>query len=253
MSRLYFDESIRDKGQVIVGALISANEDLSSVTMEKWRPYHLGDYWPEYKSSGLHDKSAVTRYQRDTLNSVIRDCCKIGIVVCPISERSLLGAHCASLVIQLIETNLLDRGPHTLYLDQNIRISNDVRARLRSVGVSCLSEQDSVREIGIQISDLAAHYAGTRLMEQLGLVTKTVVYGDEHGYEEDTAIEIGFELWAEHRHSMFRDPNPTPADDEYPAYYKVEGYGLYVSRGCSVELHDAALMCFGMVYLGCTR
>lgn len=250
MGKLYFDESIRSNGKFIIAALIYSEHDLEKNTKDHWKPFHLGE-WTEYKSSDNHKNSFSRQCQRDTLNFIINANCKIGLVVCPEEERYLLGNHCCSLVKQLFDKNLIPEDSHQIYLDQNIKISREHISELEEIAIECNIEQDSKSHIGIQISDLAAHYAGTRLLEELGILNKIVTLTEECGYENGTTVELGFELWSEHRYAMFCSSESTDAEDDYCPNFQATGFGLYISNGCSIELSLAAQNCFGEIYLGC--
>jgi hypothetical protein len=93
------------------------------------------------------------------------------------------------------------------------------------------------------------------LLEEMGLVRKTVVAGEGSGYDPDLEIELGFELWASLRYALLGRNEEvqglsTPGDLAN-AYFRVEGYGLYIAPSCGHELATHVRKRFGVNYLGC--
>lgn len=93
------------------------------------------------------------------------------------------------------------------------------------------------------------------LLEEMGLVRKTVLAGDGSGYDPNLEIELGFELWASLRYALLGrnqeiEGLSTPGDPANP-YFRVEGYGLYIAPSCTQELTTHARNRFGVNYLGC--
>ena len=109
---------------------------------------------------------------------------------------------------------------------------------------------------GIQVADHAAHALGGMLLEEMGLVTKTVRAGEYSGYHPDEMLNLGFELWASIRYALigkneYIEGFSPPPDDPVNPYFKVEGYGLLISPECSESLAATARKRFGVNYLGC--
>jgi hypothetical protein len=201
MSYLYFDESIRDRGGFIVGALVISDSDLSPVVRDLWRDMGLDSETFEYKSSCLKLGDRQGQQQRDMLRQLLHSS-RLALTVCPNADRQRLGTHCLSLVSQLLETGLLPADQHNLYVDRNIVIPARDRDSLASRGVSVHPNQDSRILAGLQVADHAAHALGGMLLEEMGLVRKTVVAGEDSGYDPDLKIELGFELWASLRYAL---------------------------------------------------
>lgn len=254
MGYLYFDESIRDKGGFIIGAAVYSSCDLTSHVHQQWESLGLNPLQYEYKSSALKAGNTAAEEQRCRLHAVLSRT-KIGLVVSPTSHRKELGAYAVALINQLLEAGSIPREPHTLYLDQNIRVSNADKALAGAMAVSLQSNQNSRIAAGIQLADLAAHSLGGMLLEGMGLLSKTVRAGEGSGYDPETQIEIGFELWVSLRYMLFGSPMPVRAavgDDSiaYPVF-KVEGYGLYIAPSCPDNLRAYSRSRFGENYLGC--
>ena len=118
---------------------------------------------------------------------------------------------------------------------------------------TCHFEQDSKFVRGIQLADLTAHTCSIMLKECLGLVSKKIKAGENSGYDPETEIDLGFELWASIRYSIFRSRvNSLGADPLLiNASFDVEPFGLFISEQCSEELASNARARSSMVYLGC--
>lgn len=142
MTHLYFDESIRDQGGFIVGALVLSDSDLSYRVRDLWHGMGLDPDTFEYKSSSLKLGDSRDQQQRDALRELLHSA-RLALTVCPRADRQRLGTHCLSLVSQLLQTDLLLTGAHNLYVDQNIAIPASEREALASRGVSVYPNQNS--------------------------------------------------------------------------------------------------------------
>ena len=254
MAHLYFDESIRDVGRFIIGALVVADRDLSVAVRQAWTDLGLDPQAHEYKSSSTEGRSQSRDEQRRVIQTQLAEA-RLALVVCPSVRRGMLGENCANLVLQLIHGGFLASERHTLYLDQNIAMHPKHRLALAALGVDVRLEQDSRQVAGIQVSDHAAHALGGMLLETMGLVKKSVRAGDDSGYDPNQLIELGFELWAGLRYALIGEQEEIEGlsvpDDPTSPYFRVEGHGLLIDPNSPVELLDAARKCFGVNYLGC--
>jgi hypothetical protein len=93
------------------------------------------------------------------------------------------------------------------------------------------------------------------LLEEMGIISKTVLAGEYSGYVPDLKIELGFELWAGLRYAILskndEPPGLSPTDDLEPPFFRVEGYGLFIAPSCNHVLTQHARKRFGVNYLGC--
>lgn len=255
MAHLYFDESIRENGKFIVGALVLAQDSLSSVVRNQWRAMGFDPDVFEYTSSAPKLNDPQSQQQRSFIRALLHST-SLALTVSPSAERRTLGRDCASLVAQLQDTGLLAPGNHELYVDQNIFMPRDCESALVTMGVSVFLNQDSRIAAGLQIADHAAHALGGMLLEEMNIVRKMVLAGEGSGYDPELEIELGFELWASLRYSLLGKNeyipgvSPPPNDPINP-YFRVDGYGLLVSPSCSEKLAEHARNRFGINYLGC--
>lgn len=173
---MYFDESLRDGGGLIAGALIVSDIDLTTIVHERWRALGFDPIQFEYKSRG--DKTGLeARVLRDEVHAFL-EWAQVAIVICPLEDRRNLGVHAVSLATQLASTGCIGPGPHVLYLDQGIKVANRDLARAEALHIQVLVEQDSRVVGGLQVADHVSHLLGTLLLERMGRVTKMIRAGE---------------------------------------------------------------------------
>ena len=254
MSYCYFDETLRERGKFIIGALVVSDRDLSPIVAKEWSRLGLDPKSAEYKSSDPKDGNQLGIAQRAVMAQLLHES-KLGLAVAPMSDRLRLGEYCASLVVQLMEERAMGKGEHLLYLDQGIPMDAAYSERLEKLKVSVSLGSDSRMIGGIQVADHAAHALGGMLLEEIGMQRKSVRAGEDSGYRPDELLDLGFELWASLRYALMgrneyiEGLSPPPEDPANP-YFRVDGVGLYVSSTCSPELAAAARARFGVNYLG---
>lgn len=253
MANLYFDESIRDNGKFIIGAVVISEEDLSTQIRAQWELMGLNPN-DEYKSSAIKSENEVSVKQREFIRSLLHSS-KLALVVLPSHDRKELGNYCAELVLQLLSTKKLFGNTHNLFVDENVFMNKDVQLKLDSVGVNLYLNSDSKKEAGIQLADHASHALGGMLLEEMGLIKKQVKAGENSGYHPDEMLDLGFELWASLRYALIGDnqyiEGLSPPDDPANPYFMVNGYGLYIAASCVENLESCAKKRFGINYLGC--
>lgn len=253
MANLYFDESIRDNGKFIIGAVVISEEDLSTQIRAQWELMGLNPN-DEYKSSAIKSENEVSVKQREFIRSLLHSS-KLALVVLPSHDRKELGNYCAELVLQLLSTKKLFGNTHNLFIDENVFMNKDVQLKLESVGVNLYLNSDSKKEAGIQLADHASHALGGMLLEEMGLIKKQVKAGENSGYHPDEMLDLGFELWASLRYALIGDnqyiEGLSPPDDPANPYFMVNGYGLYIAASCVENLESCAKKRFGINYLGC--
>lgn len=255
MANLYFDESIRDNGAFIIGAVVISEDDLSARVRAEWEIMGLNPDQNEYKSSSIKSNNEISVIQREFIRRQIHSS-ELALVVLPNHDRKQLGNYCAALVMQLLKTNKLQNEPHKLFIDENIFIDKNVMAKLDKHNVNVYLGCDSKLEAGIQLADHASHALGGMLLEQMGIVKKQVKAGDNSGYNPNLMLNLGFELWASLRSALIGNNEyieglSPPPDDPANPFFMVDGYGLYVAESCSDSLAAAAKKRFGINYLGC--
>lgn len=259
MGDFYFDESIHERAGFILGAYAysqSSPEDRVSAALKR---AGLRPGFDEFKSGAHMATNPAQARARDELFGIVQQC-RLGVVVDASRSRSTFGAQALRGLHKILTSNDLVSIPHRVYFDRGLfrNIDDAIRsARDVDLPASCelYFEQDSTMILGLQLADLAAHTCATMLLEQLGYVTKVLKAGDNSGYEPDTDIELGFELWATIRYNFFAAPPPDPDTWESQLDFQVDvaSRGLYIADTCDSVLSEAALARFGRMYVGCVH
>lgn len=87
MAYLYFDETIRERGGFILGALVVAKRELSPIVAEEWQRLGFDAESNEYKSSDPKAGNDLGMAQRAVMARLLqnsRDC----LIYCPASYTS---------------------------------------------------------------------------------------------------------------------------------------------------------------------
>lgn len=257
MGNFYFDETIREHGGFIIGAFVYFADDMTPKVHAAIEQVGMRPGVDEFKSGSRMDRNPKQAELRDRLMAILSST-RIGVVVVPVAERALLGHHALLGLRKMLSANGLAQKSHSVFLDQGITVDPDSYiGLLGEPGAFCEihQSQDSRLIGGIQLADLAAHLLGGMLLENLGLISKSVRAGENSGYDPDLNIELGFELWASLRYQFFMAQQPIPSTvPDHPIgdlTFDVENYGLHISDGCSQTLREGAIQCFGTCYLGC--
>jgi hypothetical protein len=258
MGYFYIDDSVHDQAGFIVGACIYAENDISDavVNIIETNGFKRDEF--EFKSSTRYSNQPQMIPLRHELKSVIRDYCKLGIIVVPREHRKIFGVECLKGIKQFIDNNKRLQKSLNLFFDQGLFTSAENARKevdlLNFKNCSFYFEQDSKKVYGIQIADLAAHISSIQLKDKMGLVTKMVKVGEGSGYDPNMEVRLGFEMWATLRHSFFNQGGRKHIEAEgirEQATLDVEPSGLYVSEFCNAELSAYARKAFAKVYLGC--
>jgi hypothetical protein len=187
------------------------------------------------------------------------DNARIAVVVLPSKDRALLGSQAVKALTRLIDANGLALDRHAAFFDEGIKIpQTEIETLSKKANGACqiYANQNSKLTSGVQVADLVAHYAGTMLVEHMGLIPRLVKAGANSGYDPDLEIELGFEIWARLRHAFFKQSKTLNDDiDDVDiaemATLNVRGFGLFVSDLCGSELSQAADQRFGTCHMGC--
>lgn len=256
MRHFYIDDTVQDRGEFVLGAVVFGPDAESSVTLAI-ESVGLRPGVDEFKSSARMDAHPEQVKLRERLHTVLADY-RIGVLVIPRGERANLGHTALLAVDQFVNANGLRKEAELhVFLDEGMFGSAaSALESANSIGIdrycSVNPEQDSRLIKGLQLADLVAHTAGLMLMDSLGLLKKVVKAGPDSGYEPDTEIELGFEMWASLRYQFF-SAGPVPEQDEIysGALTKVGANGLFIADSCSDKLRIAAVDRFDECYRGC--
>lgn len=259
MSYFFFDESIHPKGGFIVGAFVCTEREPTKMLRTALQDAGIQPGIDEYKSGAHVGRDPRQILARDGIDGVVGALARIALMVTPLVTPDILGEEALAALRIFLDANGLAQRSHHVYLDQGI-FSRPTRAFELAAGIGIPArctlhpEMDSRVVLGIQMADLVAHRTATMLLQELGVITKTVKAGDNSGYDADMDIDLGFELWAGLRRSFFVQPFDPDSDayEEVPyPVVKVEPFGLYVSPLCGPALSHHVRERFGSMYLGC--
>jgi hypothetical protein len=245
MGQFYIDDSVHDEAGFVIGACVYTNIDINEKIIDIIKNCGFDPDIYEYKSSANYSKEPEKAKVREQLKGLLVDSCKLGIVIIPMKYRVQLGFECIKAVKQFMDSNKEVKKPINIYFDQgmftSIEKAEQLIASMHFTGCTFYLEQNSISIKGIQLADLAAHISSIQLKDAMGLVTKTVKAGYKSGYDPDSDIELGFEMWATIRYTFFNEGSKLYTDEPIAdATLKVEPYGLYISDLCDKSLSDIA-------------
>jgi hypothetical protein len=255
---IYYDDSKHPNAEFYLGAFIYSERDLNEEISQYISASGLSPKVDEFKSRLRMDQNPEQKELRKYLKRLIRHT-KIAIVITAPNEKDFKYSTSKAL-IQLIENNQEDLiFPLTVHLDEGIykgHNDDDYKSLVSSLNLDLVNlhiEQDSKVIRGIQLADLVAHTCSIIMKESLGLINKTIKAGNNSGYDPDTDIEIGFEMWVGIRYNFFSTPPPHPDkwESQLDCIANVEDKGLFISDSCNEKIRVKGKGRFGEMYLGC--
>jgi hypothetical protein len=251
----YFDESIHQRGEFILGAYVFG-PDATNAVNAALAAAGLAPDRDEFKSSTKMTEHPEQQALRQELHNILHLTYHYALVVVPHQERESLGREALLGLAKVWVANGLTHQDEHAYFDKGIFPSARRAMELaQQLGVSQYcevhAEQDSRRVKGLQLADLVAHTCATMLLDALGLFSKLVKAGPNSGYDPDLHIELGFELWVSVRYQFFNGGLPDNVQSNEDMVVEVAPYGLHIAESCSPKLRDAALARFGKQYWGC--
>ncbi|WP_157541082.1 DUF3800 domain-containing protein [Hymenobacter aerophilus] len=252
MGYFYIDDSVHNDAGFIIAACVYTKNDLTSeidIIIEK-HGYDKNHF--EHKSGASYSRDSNKAKVRDDLELLLTHYCKLGVVVVPSDRREELGFECIKAIKAFINYNELDSANEVHFDQGHFTSMQKARAAIDSqdfTNTDFFLEQDSKLIKGIQLADLAAHTASINFKSMLGLITKIVKSGENSGYDPNSDMELGFEMWSTLRYSFFNEGYTLDSSND--SNVRVEPFGLYVSDLCSDKLQENARQAFASVYLGC--
>ena len=250
MGFFYVDDSKHPAAGFCLSAIVYSNVDLQLDLESTLIKYGLSPGHDEFKSSIRMDLNPERKLLRTDLMQYLHRCA-VGVAISRISEE--MYEYSAQLLQWMSGLPLPLDGPHQLFADRGIfpkyREQEVLRAIPGTEGYQFHFEQDSRKVCGIQLADLAAHTCSIMLKDELGLVRKTIKAGENSGYDPDTDIELGFEMWAGMRYCFHLDyASNNDSNDGHPI---LPNLGLAISPKLDGRIQAAARDRFSTMYLGC--
>ncbi|UFI04134.1 hypothetical protein [Roseibium aggregatum] len=241
--KVYVDESIHVRGDFIVTAAVCSHINVQQQVVQALLDCGFDPTHDEFKSSMRMDGNPAAQELRQRLQIILRDC-KIGVTVCPTSERAKIATYIAALLSNLNVqpgTNIA-----AVYLDEGIKRTNAKMPVSATVRYGCNSKLVT----GIQLADCAAHLISTMLLDELGFISKTVaartVYEGQEG-----EIALAWTLWATVRYSLSGMKLVGERDEYGVPEPLMNPFGLVVSDTCSDDVKAAVENRLSTVWLGC--
>lgn len=244
MGYFFLDDSKHPKEGFCLSSFVFCPSDPQSAIEQILLNHGLEPGKDEFKSSALmRDRpanSAVRIDLKDYLHS-----CKVGVAIS--ATEADLYADAASLLHKMLTHPDIGTDKHSIFVDQGLAQSKVEQDTFRSVRLAerCQFnfEQDSKAVCGIQLADLSAHICAMMMKDSLGLVTKTVKAGENSGYDPDSDIGLGFEMFAAIRYSFLGVCAPYICEESQlllQPMLLISDYGLEVSNSLSDTMKSAA-------------
>lgn len=249
MGNFYFDESIHDDANFIIGAFVYSATNLNELGAKIFEKSGLAFGNDEFKSSNITDGDESRLELRNAMKEQILHQ-KIGFLVTPVDNRNILGDEAIKCLEKIIENNNLSDESHHVYFDESIGFSDSI-SKLDPNKIQIHTDQKSHEFLGIQLADLCAHTLSIMLREQLGLICKAITHGSNAGFEPEVQMPLGYEMWATLRYSFFTQDSIQPFDLDTGWNLNIEPYAFYVSDDCDPSVQKAVMKRFSTIYVGC--
>lgn len=253
---IYVDESIHDRGDFIVTALVAPRKRVDRDIDTALRRAGLMPGIGEYKSSARMDGRPELRLLRsDLLRVVLNSGCRLALIISDRSERNAIAQQLVPLLEAMIERGRFEGAPLDVFLDQGLAPSSANDAWLVSPVLKesrLYREQDSRVVRGLQLADMCAHNASAILLSDLGLLKKMVRAGEGTPFDPDEMLELEYTLWSSLRYCLASEEPAYPGEDRRPTdFTEFDAFGLFVSDACRGDVKRTALNRFATVYMGC--
>lgn len=255
MAFIYLDDSKHHHFGFSLAAFVICDSDPTEHITSVFQKCGYDPEAFEYKSSSKMANDESLRALRSALKFFIARRCKIA--VCVVDEDKRLGPAALELLTSSLSHSHLKGRSHDVYFDEGLFQSSKSVSRLvegepRFGLCKFHFEQDSRKQLGIQLADIVAHTCSTMLLDTLGQITKQVVLNmPGHSVYDGLEVELGFEMWAGVRYAFLSNSKPNPQGDFDLANVDVYPWGLFIDDGVEERIHNSAMERFGENYLGC--
>jgi len=253
---VYVDESVHDCLGFIVTAFIFANNDLTASVANELQAIGLIPRHDEFKSSALMSTNSHLRDLREKLIGIASKV-RIGALVSAAKSRRALGRTALWALGRILERNGCPTTSIHVYMDQGMFSSSaDASAHLSNLALPgnllFHFEQDSRAVLGLQVADAVAHTLSQILREALGDLVKTVVIGDEGGYNPPIEPPLGWDLKTWLRYSFFHSPVEFAGrEPEEALNTDLLGWGVIMTDDLDPNIQSAVNAALGKLWLGC--
>jgi hypothetical protein len=257
----YFDESVQDRHGFVLGAYVFTNRGVAEAAVTK--VLRAGGFQPgidEYKSRVRFDCSPGMRLCRDQLVDFVSRNTNVALIIVKREERDSFGEHALRGLAHLAWKNGLDGYELHGHFDQGLFPRRTGTALAEAIGFpdrySFSFEADSRTVFGLQLADLVANAAARIIAEWMDGHPKTILLGEESGYQVGTPVSLSWSLKMMLRYSFFsgRLMEP-PRDDDGKIMWHLplndlRSYCIYTTE-LPEPIENAVQAAFGTVWLGC--
>jgi hypothetical protein len=243
---IYIDESIHDQHEFMLLGFVICPHDPQPHLERLLNKYKKQEYHSLEKMAGNENAQLLRREIREYVNWN----CKWGVCVLPSSLRWNISYHLREFLEALTDTDE-QFGRSKVFIDKGIIRPSELVVIHEISNVKEASICESHKTHGIQLADFVAAICGVRLREEISQEPKFLTYGKEAGFEPPIEAELGYELWASLRYSMYKNRSSVSDEEQYLAEFSTKGYGYHISQECPSGLMESADKLFSTVYLGC--
>ena len=199
----------------------------------------------EYKSGSKMANEKARHDLRNSIYRIVLESCKLGVYIGPIGERPTLAASVVATVDQIIQRNALPR-PQRVFVDGGI-----LGVAEPSENLVLTTNCDSKLVTGIQLADFVAYHCSYLLKCALtGKQKKVLIEAEPHplGGEE---VDLDWLVRTDFRRHFFVEYRNTDEIHGDDWFFKLAGYGAFLSANLAPEVKLAAEATFDSMYFGC--
>lgn len=241
---IYIDETIHEQFGFMILAYVLCQEDPQD-DLSKILHFHK-----KIECHALEKmvNNETTQSLRCSFIKYLNDNCKWGVFVLKKESRWNLVNELPTFITKLV-ANCSTVDNISIFLDEGIIKKSILPSIKEEVGIQKIYICASHEVNGIQLADLIAALNGVCLREEISQAPKILQYGKEFGFDPPIKAELGYELWATLRYSMYH--KPLLVGEDIPYEFDTKEYGFFISDQCPKELSIASEKKFGKLYLGC--
>ncbi len=242
---IFIDESIRDSlGYMCVG-FVYCKESPDEVINDAIARAGLKPGVDEYKSGYRMANSGSRHELRDSMYQIVRERCKLGLYIAPVSERPVLRSSVVDIVEKIIRCNELAL-PHRVFVDEGILGHGEPND-----GIEVKFDCDSRRIPGIQLADFAAYHCSYLLKCNLAAKSKKILIDEVPHPLSGEEVDLDWMIRADFRRHFFVEQRNVEEIARDDWFFKLAGYGAFFSPELSPQVMSAAEETFESMYFGC--
>jgi hypothetical protein len=242
---IFIDESIQHAlGYICVG-FAYCDEDPAELVRGAIRQAGLTPALDEYKSGARMANAPCLHSLRENIYRIVLENCKLGVYIGPIEERPTLLTSVIATADQIIQRNSLPL-PQAVFVDEGIG-----GPAVPSTNIVLTTGCDSKLVAGIQLADFVAYHCSYLLKCSLtGKQKKVLVESNPHPLSGEE-VDLDWLVQTDFRRHFFVENRSTDEIQGDDWFFKLAGYGAFVSDKLSPEVRSSAEETFDSMYFGC--